>query len=98
MFCEMTSSNLSQHHPTYCNISQQGGQTCASLCAQQYVARCRLEMFRPFGLTWCDLMVERCDRRLGVNTVSKYHTNRTCGKIFAFDSFNHLNRTILTKF
>ena len=28
-------SNLSQHHPTCCNILQHGGQTCATCCAQQ---------------------------------------------------------------
>ena len=38
-----------KHHPTYCNILQQGGQTCVTCCAQQSVALCCVEMLRAFG-------------------------------------------------
>ena len=40
-------SNLIQHHPTCCNISQQGGQTYATCCAHQCC-----KMLRAFGLAF----------------------------------------------
>ena len=81
-------ANTIQHIATYRNRVAK----LVQHCVPNNFARCRLEMLRPFGLTWCDLMVGRCDRRQGVNTISKYHTNtnRICKNIFAFDSFYHL--------
>ena len=42
-------SNSSQHHPTFRNTSQQGGQTHAACCTQQVAIRC-VEMLR--SLSW----------------------------------------------
>ena len=42
-------SNLSQQHPTCRNMSQHGGQTHATCCAQQCCDMCCVGMLRSFG-------------------------------------------------